>query len=309
MKILLKAFACSCLTLGLTVAANAKEWRGITPLLSTRLDVERLLGEPPPPQDGTGQYTLYKTSSIYFLEEGEVHIVFAEKDVRTAVDCLGKIPAGTVLMIQVKPKNDWTLSDLQLDEKKLRKFDPSQPPDLGFEGYIDESEGLVIRTFKSRVEQINYLATAQDKHLCPGYYENQEAFVELFVCGLRSFQKFDEYGDIAFKDEKARLDNIAIELKTEPDTQLYIIGYAGRKARAGEAQTRANRAKHYLDSERRLDAGRVITIDGGHREELTLEFYIAPAGVQPPISSPTVDPSEVEIIHDNVRQPPRRAKP
>lgn len=309
MKTSLKVLACSSFIFGLAVAAEAKDWRGITPLQSTRLDVERLLGKPPAPDPAIRQDSPNMTSSIYFLEEGEVHVVFAETDVPAALDCLRKIPVGTVLMIQVKPKKDWTLSDLQLDEKKLRKFNPSKPQEIGYEGYIDENEGVVIRTFTGRVEQINYVAKAQDTHLCPSYYEKPEAFVELFICGLAFIRKFDEYGDIDFNDEKARLDNIAIELKNDPGTQLNIIGYAGRMARPGEALTKANRAKHYLDFERRLEAGRVVALDGGHREELILEFWIVPLGAQPPVSSPTVDPSEVDIIYDDVKQPRQRAKP
>src|SRR5205823_13125607 len=36
--------------------------------------------------------------------------------------------------------------------------------------------------------------------------------------------KFDEYGNIRFNDEKARLDNFAIQLQNEPTAQGYIIG-------------------------------------------------------------------------------------
>ena len=70
MKTKLKVFACFCFLLGLAVAAEAKEWRGITPLLSTRVDVEKLLG---------AQRSLNKESSSYSLEDCEVHIFFAEK--------------------------------------------------------------------------------------------------------------------------------------------------------------------------------------------------------------------------------------
>ena len=33
--------------------------------------------------------------------------------------------------------------------------------------------------------------------------------------------KFDEYGNIKFNDEKARLDNYAIQLQNEPGAQGY----------------------------------------------------------------------------------------
>jgi hypothetical protein len=107
---------------------------------------------------------------------------------------------------------------------------------------------------------------------------------------------FDTYGNIAFNDEKARLDNFAIQLQNEPGAQGYIIAYAGRRARASEAQARADRAKDYLVNTRGLDSGRIVTVDGGHRENLEVELWIVPSGAVPPTASPTVQASEVQII-------------
>ncbi len=45
-------------------------------------------------------------------------------------------------------------------------------------------------------------------------------------------RKFDEYGNISFADEQARLDNFAIQLQNEPGAQGYIIAHAGRSRRA-----------------------------------------------------------------------------
>src|SRR2546429_255984 len=64
--------------------------------------------------------------------------------------------------------------------------------------------------------------------------------------------KFDEYGNIKFNDEKARLDNYAIQLQNAPGSQGYIIAYG---TCAGEAQARADRAKDYLVNTRGIDAG------------------------------------------------------
>jgi hypothetical protein len=107
-------------------------------------------------------------------------------------------------------------------------------------------------------------------------------------------RKIDEYGNIRFNDEKARLDNFAIELQNDPTATGYIIAYGGRRGRAGEAQARADRAKNYLVNQRGIDASRIQTIDGGFREDLTVELWIAPSGAQAPTASPTVDPSEVQ---------------
>jgi hypothetical protein len=295
----------------MAVVAHAKDWRGIKPLHSTREDVERLLGEPPPPpKDGSRAYTLNKGRSIYFLDEGEIYIVFAEDETLAAADCSGKVPSGTVLMVQVTPKSEMVLSNLQIDEKSFRKFDPSDPPGLGYEGYINEQEGLIIKAFKGKVEEVIYIASAQDKHRCSSYYENPESFVRVFVCGLGlGARKFDEYFNLSFGDEKARLDNFAIQWQQEPETQGYIIAYAGRKTRDGEALIRADRSKNYLVNERSINSGRIILIDGGHREEFSMELFIAPVGAQPPSPSPTVEPSEVQIIYDNEKPRKRRGKP
>lgn len=105
-------------------------------------------------------------------------------------------------------------------------------------------------------------------------------------------RKVDEYGNIRFNDEKARLDNFAIALQNEPGSSGTIIAYGGRRGRSTDAQQRADRARDYLVNERGIDASRIQTIDGGLREELTVELWIVPTGATPPTASPTVDASE-----------------
>src|SRR5829696_2229245 len=53
--------------------------------------------------------------------------------------------------------------------------------------------------------------------------------------------KFDEIGEVARDDEKARLDVFAIELQNSPGSQGYIIGYGGSNKRYGNGQQRAQR--------------------------------------------------------------------
>ena len=97
-------------------------------------------------------------------------------------------------------------------------------------------------------------------------------------------RKFDEYGNIRFNDEKARLDNFAIQLQNEPTAQGYIIGYGSCDA---EGQTRANRAKDYLVNTRGIDAGRIVVVDGGCMPELKVELWIVPQGATPPTPDTT----------------------
>lgn len=118
--------------------------------------------------------------------------------------------------------------------------------------------------------------------------------------------KIDEYGDIRFGDEKARLDNLAIELLNWPEGKGYIIAYGGRRSRVGEARRRAERAKRYLVTARGIPGERIDTLDGGYRENLTVELRVISKDGDAPAPSPTVDPSEVTIIKSKSTRKPRR---
>jgi hypothetical protein len=182
MRVLLKSFYCGCLLLILSAVSQAKDWRGLVPLHSSRGDVEKLLGPPhPPPGDGARAYTMHEGRSIYFIEEGEIYIVYTNGKDSEWFDCGGKVPSGTVLLIQVTPKKEMTLRDLHLDENRLKRFDPAEPKGIGYEGYLDEEDGIIVRTYKGRIEEICYIAAAKDKHLCPSYYENPEAFIRILI--------------------------------------------------------------------------------------------------------------------------------
>jgi hypothetical protein len=70
-----------------------------------------------------------------------------------------------------------------------------------------------------------------------------------FVCIVSSIgrgdiaRKFDEWHDIPFSDEKARLDNAALQLRQDRGYIIYLVIYAGKTACVGEASTRHPRLK------------------------------------------------------------------
>jgi hypothetical protein len=94
--------------------------------------------------------------------------------------------------------------------------------------------------------------------------------------------QFDEYGNIKFNDEKARLDNYAIQLQNNPGSTGTIIAYGSYE---GEGQARADRAKNYLVNTRGIDAGRITTIDGGCRSALAVQLWVVPTGADAPAAS------------------------
>lgn len=97
-------------------------------------------------------------------------------------------------------------------------------------------------------------------------------------------RKFDEFGDIARDDEKARLDNFAIQLQQEPEAQgyIFIYGGTGRRIRPNYVQLRTQRVRDYLINTRGIDARRITTLEGPARDVPTVELWIVPPGATPP---------------------------
>jgi hypothetical protein len=103
--------------------------------------------------------------------------------------------------------------------------------------------------------------------------------------------KITEYGTLPAKDEQAKLDDFFLEFYHSSETRAFIYAYGGPASRRGDARKAAERAKTYLVRKREVDAASVEIVDGGYREQPTVELWIVPIVVEPPAPSPTVDPS------------------
>jgi len=108
--------------------------------------------------------------------------------------------------------------------------------------------------------------------------------------------KFDEWHDLVFSDEKARLDNISIAWKDQSRNIIYLVIYAGKSACVGEAKARGIRAKNYL-VKRNVPASHIVYLDGGWKNEVTTEVWIWPPDVGKPFIFPefTLKPAEVKL--------------
>jgi len=87
-------------------------------------------------------------------------------------------------------------------------------------------------------------------------------------------EPFDRYGEIAWNDEKARLDNFAIQLLQEPDYVGCIFVFNAPSMCSGEAQARAVRAKRYIVERRGVPWNRVMWKEEGYREEAQTIMWI-----------------------------------
>ncbi|HKY43292.1 MAG TPA: hypothetical protein VJM50_09370 [Pyrinomonadaceae bacterium] len=95
-------------------------------------------------------------------------------------------------------------------------------------------------------------------------------------------RRFDEFPDISRNDEKARLDNFAIELQNDPTATAYVIVYPGRTSKRGDVQHHSSRIVEYLVHSRGLDERRIVTLVGTPRDQLHVELWVTPQGAPPP---------------------------
>jgi hypothetical protein len=109
--------------------------------------------------------------------------------------------------------------------------------------------------------------------------------------------RFDEWTSLPFRDEKARLDNLAIQWQQSPSLVIHIAIYAGKKSCPGEAEARWSRIRDWLVRERGVPTEKITWVDGGYREEATVTCWLWPPELgKPPEPSGTLKRSDVKII-------------
>jgi hypothetical protein len=114
--------------------------------------------------------------------------------------------------------------------------------------------------------------------------------------------KVGEVGELKPEAEANMLKVLGTTVSQSTDL-LYVISYAGRKSDRGYAFTALKRMKDGLTMAG-MDSRRVVTLDGGFREEPQVEFWIVPLGSEPPRPTPTVNRNE--IIYSRPNQPPTK---
>jgi hypothetical protein len=99
-------------------------------------------------------------------------------------------------------------------------------------------------------------------------------------------RRFDEFPTISRNDEKARLDNFAVELQNDPSSTGYVVIHPGRMLTNQAIQRQTNRIVDYLVNSRRIDSQRITTIVGPTRSATLIQLWIVPQGADPPTSLP-----------------------
>ncbi len=116
-------------------------------------------------------------------------------------------------------------------------------------------------------------------------------------------QKVDEFGSLSDEEMAARVDSSISS--ASPTDHFYVVAYAGRTNVRGYAsatlrQIRTRALKSGIPAER------LVTMDGGFREEAAFELWIVPLGSEAPKPTPTVNPRDIVFARPT---PPERKRP
>ena len=145
----------------------AKSWKGVTPLRSTAQDVAHL----------SQVCAQTETRCQFTLEDQEVMIIFSGSKIGD-LEC-PRVPTRTVLAIIVRFSQPRKLREFQIPKRQAKTFDPSSPPKRGYKTYYYLQEGFMINTYRGQVIGLVYIAEQKDIQLCPEYYADPKAFVEV----------------------------------------------------------------------------------------------------------------------------------
>lgn len=133
-------------------------------------------------------------------------------------------------------------------------------------------------------------------------------------------EKIDEFNNIFCDDAKSRLDLVAITFQNNPASRIYMIYYTGKLyrkyvfnkklepykevflyPRQDEAKMIILRWVNYLTRARGIAKEAIVLIDGGFREEHTLENWIVPNSAKPPKPTPTLTKKDIKFRKGRAR--------
>ena len=252
----------------LVVSTQSNPWRGIVPLHSTRKDVERILG---PSKDSCN--CIYKTPT-------EVITIGYARDNCTTNPHGWNVPRDTVVTINVSFTNPSRLSELQLDMGKYKRTSDLHTPATY---YSNEEEGIMYQVSEDRMVILAvYGPTSQDLNLKCDRSQSRS----------HPQPAFDEYGQMTFDSEKARLDNYAAQLNFLSDSLGYIVVYPTSEKSHLKSLRRARRAWSYLVHVTGVKASRLSIIEGGCRDAFKMELYILPRASPAPRPQPSICPND-----------------
>lgn len=120
----------------------------------------------------------------------------------------------------------------------------------------------------------------------------------------------DQIESFCCESVRAHLDDYLIGLKRYPNAKGYIIFYGGRRypfcagfrqgdlPRHGELSLLVTGLEQHIKF-RKFPLERIAWINGGYRENWSVEFWTTSKGAVPPIPTPTINRREIKYAKGN----------
>jgi hypothetical protein len=265
-----------------SLSQSIEGWKGIVPLRSTRVDVERLLGAPSSRCKGLCRYE---------SKDEVVFVRYSGEPCNNEEQNRWRVPPDTVIDLTVNLGETPKLSDLKLN---LKKFKRTQDPELhGYSTYKNEDRGVSYAVSSDgRIYSIDWFATTKDNEAlrCPS--------IRSSISTENVEPVFDTRNSIGltFGEDKPRIDQFARNLKKMPHARAYIIAYGVDLGFAGEASMRLMCIRDYLINIHHIRPSRLVTIDGGYANKVNVELFLVRPGDPKPKPAPTRNLTAVRNI-------------
>lgn len=137
---------------------QANVWKGITPLKSTRADVEKILGKPVPS-------SVAEFAATYRSASAEVFVLYSTGECTRKPSHSWNLPPLTVISISVYPIPGPNFDEARID---LRKFEKRPDPEiLSSVSYTNEKDGvsITVNSWEKVVNRYHYFPESKYKHL------------------------------------------------------------------------------------------------------------------------------------------------
>ena len=166
-------------------------------------------------------------------------------------------------------------------------------------GFSVVDDGIRFSVQDDHVFQVTYFPPSKESgKRCEGFPPYN---------GLPAPRPFDTIFNRNKSEINSRLDNLAIELLRIKQLRGYVVAYAAKISRRGEAKKMAEDARRHLIEKRMISPDRLVAIDGGFRETAQYDLFMLSLDMPPPTPTPTVPSNKVKIVETtrNKRRSPK----